>query len=82
MSLARLVVTAVRLEGRSTAEVARDYGVSRRWVHELGRRFDVEGEAGLEPRPRRPRSSPHRTSVELEDEIVKLRKALEDEGLV
>jgi len=27
MSMARLVVTAVRLEGRTKAEVARDYGV-------------------------------------------------------
>jgi len=31
MSLARLVVTAVRVEGRAKAEVARDYGVSPRW---------------------------------------------------
>ncbi len=48
MSLARLVVTAVRIEGRTKAEVARDYRVSRQWVHELVRRFDAEGEAGLE----------------------------------
>ena len=61
MSLARLVVTAVRIEGRTKAEVARDYGVSRRWVHELVGRFDAEGEAGLEPRSRRPRASPGRT---------------------
>ncbi|MGZ8565798.1 MAG: helix-turn-helix domain-containing protein, partial [Actinomycetota bacterium] len=50
MSIARLVVTAVRLEGRSKAEVARDYGLSRQWVHELVARFDAEGEAGLVPR--------------------------------
>jgi transposase len=61
--------------------VARDYGVSRRWVHELVRRFDAEGEAGLEPRSRRPRGSPHRTRGELEDEIVALRKELADQGL-
>lgn len=81
MSMARLVVTAVRLEGRAKAEVARDYGVSSRWVYELCRRFDAEGDAGLEPRPRRPRSSPGRTRVELEDEIVELRKELSDLGL-
>jgi transposase len=46
MSLARLVVTAVKVEGRTKAEVARDYRISRRWVHELCRRFDAEGEAG------------------------------------
>jgi len=80
MSLSRLVVTAVRLEGRTKAEVARDYGVSRQWVHELVRRFDAEGEAGLEPRSRRPRGSP-RTAESLEDEIVELRKELTDQGL-
>ena len=81
MSLARLVVTAVLVEGRSKAAVARDYGVSRRWVHELVRRFDAEGEEGLEPRSRRPRASPHRIPDALEDEIVHLRKTLVDEGL-
>src|SRR2546421_12936820 len=81
MSLARLVVAAVRIEGRSKAEVARDYRVSRQWVHELIKRFDAEGEAGLEPRSRRPRCSPHHTPVELEDEIVEPRKALSDQGL-
>jgi transposase InsO family protein len=81
MSLARLVVTAVRVEGRPKAVVARDYGVSRRWVHELVSRFDAEGEVGLEPRSRRPRASPHRVPDALEDEIVELRKALADQGL-
>jgi transposase InsO family protein len=81
MSLARLVVTAVRVEGRTKAEVSRDYGVSPRWVYELCRRFDAEGEAGLEPRSRRPRGSPQQTPVQLEEEIVELRKALADEGL-
>ena len=80
MSLARLVVTAIEVEGRTKSEVARDYGVSRRWVQELCRRFSVEGEAGLEPRSRRPRASPGRTCVELEDEIVELRKDLLDQG--
>jgi transposase InsO family protein len=81
MSLGQLVVAAVRVEGRTKSEVARDYRVSRRWVHELIRRYDAQGEVGLAPRSRRPHSSPHRTPVELEDEIVELRKALQDEGL-
>lgn len=33
MSHARLVVTAVLVEGRSKAEVARTYGLSRTRVH-------------------------------------------------
>lgn len=81
MSLARLVVTGVRIEGRTKAEVARDYRVSRQWVHELVRRYEADGGAGLEPRSRRPRRSPLRTPEALEDEIVELRKALLDQGL-
>lgn len=81
MSLARVVVAAVLVEGRSKASVARDYGVARSWVQELVRRFEVEGEAGLEPRSRRPCSSPRRTSDEVEDAIVRWRKTLTDQGL-
>jgi len=79
--MARLVVTAVRLEGRTKSEVARDYGVSRQWIHELVRRFDAEGEAGLVPRSRRPRASPRQTPEALQDEIVQMRKELSDQGL-
>jgi transposase InsO family protein len=81
MSLARLVVTAVRVEGRSKSQVARDYRVSRRWVHELVKRFDQEGEAGLVPRSRRPRSSPQATPEQVEHQVVQLRKHLADQGL-
>lgn len=80
MGRAHLVVAAVGTEGRSKSEVARTYGVSRRWVHELCTRFDAEGEAGLEPRSRRPHRSPHQTPAAIEDEIVSLRKLLEESG--
>jgi transposase len=81
MSMARLVVTAVRAEGRSISAVARDYSVSRRWIHELLRRYDTEGEPGLQPRSRRPHASPQRTPDSVQDEIVQLRKTLTDQGL-
>jgi transposase len=81
MSLARLVVTAVRIQGRSQSEVARDYQLSRRWVHELVKRYDAEGEAGLQARSRRPHTSPQRIPQALADEIVQLRKSLADQGL-
>jgi transposase len=61
MGMAQLVVTAVLVEGRPKAEVARDYGVSRRWVITLVQRFLAEGDAGLVPRSRRPHRSPGRT---------------------
>ena len=44
MGMAQLVVTAVLVEGRSKSEVARDYGVSRRWVITLVQRYLAEGE--------------------------------------
>ena len=53
MSLARLVITAVVLEGRSQAEVARSYGLSRSWVSRLVKRYELEGMAAFEPRSRR-----------------------------
>ena len=80
VSMARLVVTAVVGEGRSKSEVARDYGVSRRWVQILVQRFVAEGEAGLEPRSRRPHRSPQRISEALEHEIVAIRKELDQLG--
>jgi len=48
VSLGRLVVAAVKEQGRTKAEVARDYGVSRRWVYELIKRDEAGGGAGLE----------------------------------
>jgi transposase InsO family protein len=81
MSMARLVITAVTIEGRSKSEVARDYGVSRVWVQKLVRRFQAEGEAAFSPRSRRPHSNPHAVSLELEERIVGLRTALVNKGL-
>jgi transposase InsO family protein len=80
MSMARLVVTAVVFEGRSKSEVARDYGVSRRWVITLVQRFLAEGETGLQPRSRRPARSPQRVGDTVEDQIVAIRKELDQAG--
>jgi transposase len=80
MGMPQLVVTAVLVEGRSKTEVARDYGVSRRWVITLVQRYLAEGDAGLQPRSRRPRRNPSRTADSLEDEIVAIRKDLDRDG--
>lgn len=80
MGMPELIVTAVLVEGRSKSEVAREYGVSRRWVITLVGRYLAEGDAGLQPRSRRPRSSPQRTAQDLEDLIVEIRKELDRDG--
>src|SRR6266851_4683789 len=81
MDLARYVVDAVVLEGRSYREVARAHGVSKSWVAKLVGRFREEGYGAIDPRSRAPKRIPHRTPDELEDEIVVLRKELVDLGL-
>ena len=80
MGMPQLVVTAVLVEGRSKSEVAREYGVSRRWVITLVQRYLGGGDQGLHPRSRRPRRSPNRTGQDIEDEIIALRKQLERDG--
>jgi transposase len=80
MGMPQLIVTSVLVEGRTKSEVARDYGVSRRWVITLVQRFLAEGDAGLAARSRRPHRSPSRTDTVLEDEIVEIRKSLDKHG--
>ena len=81
MSKARLVITAVVIEGRSQSEVARTYGVSQGWISRLLTRYRLEGEAAFEPRSRRPRSSPGRLPASAVDLIVSLRTELAGKGL-
>ena len=80
MGMPELVVAAVLFEGRSKSEVARDYGISRRWVITLVQRYLAEGESGLAPRSRRPQRSPNRTPVAIENEVVEIRKSLDRGG--
>jgi transposase InsO family protein len=81
VSKARLVVTAVVVEGRSPAEVASAYGVSRSWVYELVARYRAEGDTAFEPRSRRPKTSPRALAESTVELIIELRKDLEGQGL-
>lgn len=81
MDLARYVVDAVLLEGRSYREVAAAHGVSKSYVGKLVGRFREGGYQALAPRSRAARRIPHRTPDATEDEIVALRKELGDLGL-
>jgi transposase InsO family protein len=72
VSKARLVITAVVVEGRSQAQVSRAYGVSQPWISRLVARWRSDGDTAFEPRSRRPRSSPNATPASV----------LTDNGLV
>jgi transposase-like protein len=58
MGMARYLVEAHLREGRSVAELAASHGVHRSWIYKLLARYRAGGDAGLEPRSRRPRRSP------------------------
>ena len=81
MSKARLVITAVLIEGRSQSQVARDYGVSQSWISRLIARYTLEGDAAFEPRSRRPHTSPTRLPQATIDLIIALRTELTGKGL-
>jgi len=58
-----------------------EHGISRWSFYDIRRRFLASGEAGLEYRSRAPKIVANKTGPEVEEQIVKLRKELSDEGL-
>jgi transposase len=80
MDLARYVVDAVILEGRSLREVARAHGCSKSWVAKMVGRFKQGGYPGLERHSKAAHRIPHRTSPVVEDQILRLREGLADAG--
>ena len=81
MSKARLVITALFVDHQSPAEVAARYGVHRAWVYKLKARYEAEGETALEPRSRRPRTTPTETPRATVELVLRMRKQLIDAGL-
>jgi transposase InsO family protein len=81
MSKAELVLTALFVEHLSPVEVAARYGVHRAWVYKLKARYEAEGEAALQPRSRRPKSSPTATPLATVELVLRLRKELAEQGL-
>lgn len=70
----RLIVDRVAA-GRPVAHIAAELGVSRQTAYRWVRRFRVEGAAGLPDRSSRPRSTPTRTSPELEQAVLDARRS-------
>lgn len=79
--------------GANVSALCRSYGISRKAGYKWLRRFEAEGVAGLEGRSRRPRSSPDKTTAEIEAMVLdrraaypcwggrKLKRVLENEGV-
>jgi transposase InsO family protein len=80
MSKARLVITALFVEKQTPAQIAARYGVDRSWVYKLKARYEAEGDTALEPRSRRPHTSPGATDPAIVELVLRLRKQLSDAG--
>lgn len=76
--MARYVVDAVVLEGRSPREVARAHGISKSWIYELIKRYRVGGYDALRPRCRRPRSRSIRAAITSRSRVPRLSRTSRD----
>jgi len=78
----RLYLVRAHLDGKvPIPELVQSHGVHRTTIKRWVDRFVSGGPDALVERSRRPRSSPSRTSSRVEDEIVRLRKILDETGL-
>jgi transposase InsO family protein len=69
-----LLIVQRHQAGWAQAHIAAAMGISRKCVKTWVDRFAAEGADGLLDRSSRPRSSPRRTSVEVEQQVVELRR--------
>jgi len=81
MSKHRVAVLKVVAAQLSVTAEAAEHGISRGHLHRLLRRYRDGGLDDLEPRSRRPHTSPHGTSEEVRGRIVRLRIELTARGL-
>ena len=81
MSKARLVITAVTIERRTLAEVARTYGVSQVLDLRAHGPLPRRGRGRLRAPLPRPKTSPGATPPETVELVLRLRKQLAEDGL-
>ena len=68
------IVRRAVVDGEPIAHVARSFGISETTVRKWAARFEAEGASGLRDRSSAPRMIPHRTSVQVQRRIVRLRR--------
>jgi transposase InsO family protein len=81
MSRARVAVIQVESKQLTVAEAAAEYGYSRRHLHRLLARYREGGLDALEPRSRRPKTTPNAASDEVRARVIELRLQLTADGL-
>jgi transposase InsO family protein len=81
MSRARVAVLQVVSEQLSVTAAAAEYGISRRHLHRLLARYRDGGLDALEPRSRRPKTTPIATPETVRQRVIELRGQLTADGL-
>jgi transposase InsO family protein len=81
MSLARVAVLHVVSKQLSVTAAAAEYGFSRRHLHRLLARYRQGGLDALEPRSRRPKTTPIATPEDIRERVIGLRVQLIADGL-
>ncbi|HXY28738.1 MAG TPA: helix-turn-helix domain-containing protein [Acidimicrobiales bacterium] len=71
MDKVRFAIEVHLRTGRPICELARAYDLDRSWLYRRLARYRALGEAGLELRSRRPKTSPSRIADLYEDEVVR-----------
>ena len=80
MDCARHAVDAVVVEGRSLRSVASSLDMSKSWVAKQAALFRAGGYGALAPKSTAPHRRPTQLDGALENEIVMIRKQLDEEG--
>jgi transposase InsO family protein len=81
MSRARVAVLQVVSHQLSVTAAAAEYGISRRHLHRLLARYREGGLKAVEPRSRRPKTTPIATSERVRERVIELRRSLTADGL-
>ena len=68
-------VLAVIGDGRTVTEVARDWGVSRKTLHDWLARYESAGLEGLNDLSHRPAHCPHQMPAAVEAKVLEMRRA-------
>jgi transposase InsO family protein len=75
MSSRQEFVSLAMQSGAKVSQLCRRFGISRKTGNKWLRRFREQGGLGLSDRSRRPRSSPAKTTVDLEKRVLEVRRS-------
>jgi len=81
MSRTRVAVLQIVAKQLTVTDAAAEYGISRRHLHRLLARYREGGLEALEPRSRRPKTTPIATPVVVRERVIELRSSLTADGL-